>query len=119
MTEAKPTFVTYVAIALIVSEGEQAQYEAERYFNALHGFVSVILYGPEKLKNKIAALAKKKEIPLSYAETAPEAVRTANICIIFGDCPFTYKDIRILESQGMAVSQQPNNPPKRKKARGV
>ena len=99
----EPAGLAHTRIAVIVGAGEIAHTEALHYVEALRGAASLIVVARTTTRNALRDAARERNLPFSHCDSPEEAVRMAHVCVVFGDCPFTERDIELLASQGVPV----------------
>lgn len=105
-----------VHVAVVVGPGEMAAKESIRYLEGLPDTTQVYAHGDKLMRRELRGIAKRRKIPFRSCNTAPEAVRMAQLVVIFGESPFGSGDVEKLESQGVPVEVV--NPKKKGKKRG-
>lgn len=112
----KPAAHGNTPIALIVSSGDGPLWEAQRYISVLPTFTALYLYAAVEHRRAIKEACHDAGVVMQLADTAPDAVRMSGLVVIFGENPFTERDVEILASQGIPVehSGAKRRKPKRK-----
>jgi hypothetical protein len=64
--------------------------------------------------NALRKAARERGLPLTPHDRAQDAIRFAQLCIVFGKSPFSEHDLTLMETQGIAIECHET---KRKRAR--
>lgn len=105
-------------IALIVSDSATAIRESERYISILPAGTSVYAVARSaEARRAVKTGCADAGVIFESRNTAPDAVRMADIVVIFGDTPFTERDVEILASQGIPVEHKSESTRRKKRPR--